>query len=150
MAINNILITEVQEFYPVTSSMTAVEIQSHTDYVRTNIFVKKFSYKNAELIFDQTIPDSASDVFIGFRKLVCLCIAFRLIENTYKHTNSGLKTINHPSWQSPKTSEKHQETNELNDVMQIHFVEADKVMVALGYVDNKPYNGNYGIKIDKI
>lgn len=150
MAIDNILISELKEFYPVTDSLSQDKINTQMNFVKNNTFLEMFGLKISKEIFAGTIANLENDNFLGFRKFISLCIVGALVEDTYIHTNAGLKAINQQNWNSPRVSEKNSTLSKINASIENQFVEAKKVLVTLGKIPNNKYSGYSAIKITKI
>lgn len=148
--INNISISEIKEFYPVTDSLTQNRINELMSFVKMNTFLSMFGLEISTNIFAGIIVNSESASFVGFRKLVSLCIVGQLIEDTFTHTNAGLKIINQQNWQSPKVSEKNNTLMKINNAIENQFQEAKLILTTLGYIPENKYAGYSSFQIDKI
>lgn len=135
--INDIHVLELQEFYPVTESLAQKKINDVMNNVKNVMFLEMFGFSISKKIFSGDIDDSANDDFMGFRKFVALCIAANFCEETYIHTNAGLKAINQPNWSSPTAATKNTTLIKLNNAIEAQFLEAKKVLNTL---DEKPAN----------
>lgn len=150
MIIENITLAEIKKFYPVTDSLSQQKINDLANFVKFNTFVQMFGLSISTKIFEGTIEDSDSENFIGFRAFVALCIAGQLIEETYIHTNAGLKMIGGTNWNSPKVSEKNNTLVKLGNTIENQFVEAKKILQADGFISANTYAGYSSFRIDKI
>ena len=150
MPINNISLSEIKEFYPITDSLTQDKINTLTSFVKSNTFLQMFGLALADKIFSGEILDNGTPDFIGFRKFVCLCIANQLIKDTFVHTNAGLKIVNQQNWQSPKINEKIILVNELQATVENQFLAAKKILIELNYIPKNTYAGYSSIKIDRV
>lgn len=135
--IENILAAEIKEFYPVTDSLSQNKINETMNNVKNVMFLQMFGFSISTKIFSGDIVDSADDNFMGFRKFVALCIAANFCEETYIHTNAGLKAINQPNWSSPTAMTKNTTLIKLNNAIEVQFIEAKRVLNAL---EEKPAN----------
>lgn len=138
-AIENITLVEIQEYYPVTESLSRLKIDAVMKHVKNVTFLEMFGFDLSTRIFSGAVEDSASDQFMGFRKFVAMCIARQQVEETYIHTNAGLKAINQPNWSSPTAMTKNTTLTQLNNAVEAQFVEAKKILKA----DNETPANNY-------
>lgn len=141
--ITTILLSELKDFYPVTDSISQDKINAQMMFVKNNTFIQMFGLKIASKIFNEIIPNSENENFVGFRKFIALCIVNQLIEDAFTHTNVGLKIVNLPNWQTPKTSEKTNTLNKITNTIENQFVEAKKILIDLGEIPNNNFRG-YG------
>ena len=148
--IDVILISELKEFYPVTDSLSQDKIDTQMGFVKNNTFLQMFGLSISNKIFDGNIADSANADFIGFRKFVALCIVGNLIEDSFVHTNAGLKIISQPGWSSPKTNEKSNPLNKITNTIEMQFVEAKKILISLGEISENKFKGYGTFNIEKI
>jgi hypothetical protein len=150
-AIDTILLSELKEFYPVTDSLSQDKINTQMNFVKNTTFLQMFGLAISKEIFAGTIPVTETADFLGFRKFAALCIVGLLLEDTYTHTNAGLKIINQQNWNSPKLSEKNITTvYKINSTIENQFIEAKKILVSLGKIPDNKYSGYSAIKITKI
>lgn len=149
-AIETILLPEIQEYYPVTASLSQAKIDENMKQVKNITFMQMFGVSISSKIFAGTIEDSANENFIGFKKFVALCIAGNLVEETYVHTNAGLKAINQPNWSSPTAAIKNTTLMKINNAIEAQFVEAKKVLATLSETPVNKYEGYSSFQIDKI
>lgn len=150
MIIENITLADLKAFYPVTDSISQARINELATYVKFNTFIQMFGLKNTTDIFAGTIADSANDSFLGFKKFVALCIVGQLVEDTFVHTNAGLKIVGQPNWTSPRVNEKNNTLVKINNTIENQFVEAKKVLMSLGRISENKYSGYSSFRIDKI
>lgn len=150
MIIENITLADLKAFYPVTDSIGQARINELATYVKFNTFIQMFGLKNTTDIFAGTIADSANDSFLGFKKFVALCIVGQLVEDTFVHTNAGLKIVGQPNWTSPRVNEKNNTLVKINNTIENQFVEAKKVLMALGHIPENKYSGYSSFRIDKV
>lgn len=148
--ITNLTVNDLQEFYPVTDSLTQHKIGQLTSMVKTVTFMSMFGLELSNKIFAGEIADSASDNFIGFKKLVALCIVGQLIEDTFIHTNAGLKVVNQPSWSSPRVAEKNTQLMKINNTIEAQFTEAKKILAEAGALTANTYSGFSAFNIRKV
>lgn len=148
--ISDITLTDLKAFYPITDSISQQKIDDLTTFVKFNIFIQMFGLKNTTDIFSGNISDSANDSFLGFKKFVALCIVGQLIEDTFMHTNAGLKIVGQPNWASPKLTEKNNTLVKINNTIENQFVAAKKVLTDLGKISENKYSGYSSFRIDKI
>lgn len=148
--IKDILITEIKEFYPVTDSLSQAKIDSTMNNVKNVMFLQMFGFSISGKIFSGAIADSANVNFIGFRKFVSLCIAANFCEETYVHTNAGLKAINQPNWTSPTAMAKNTTLIKLNNAIEAQFIEAKKVLNTLSETPANDYEAYSSFEIYKI
>jgi len=148
--INNISLTEIQEYYPITESLSQLKIDAVMKHVKNVTFLEMFGFELSTKIFDGTIADSASDAFMGFRKFVAMCIARQQVEETYVHTNAGLKAINQPNWSSPTAMTKNTTLLQLNNAVEAQFIEAKKVLNTLDEKPANTYEPYSAFQIDRI
>ena len=141
--IETILISELKEFYPITDSVSQGKIDTQMGFVKNVTFLQMFGLAISTKIFSGDIDDSASADFIGFRKFVALCIVGNLIEDSFVHTNAGLKIVSQNGWQSPKTNEKSNPLNKISNTIENQFVEAKKILMLLEEIPKNKYVG-YG------
>lgn len=143
-----ISITELQEYYPLTNSLTQEKINILTNSVKNTIFLQMFGLSISNKIFDGSILNNETDNFIGFRKFVALCVACQLVEDSFIHTNAGLKVINQQNWGSPKVNEKSNALNKISQTVENQLVEAKKILTNLGFTseDNFKSFGTFEIK----
>lgn len=146
----DISLLEVQEFYPLTDSLSQAKINLIAKSVKNNTFLQMFGLSISNKIFDETIADSKNNNFIGFRKFIALCIVSQLVEDSFVHTNAGLKMINQQNWNSPKVNEKTNPLNKINATIENQFIEAKKVLILLGEISENKYKSYGTIKIEKI
>lgn len=150
VAIENIAVAEIQEFYPVTDSLSQHKIDEVANQVKNLTFLEMFGAEISKKIFDGTIADSASTTFIGFRKFVCLCIAGNFCEETFIHTNAGLKAINQPNWSSPTAMTKNTTLIKINNVIEAQFREAKKILRDSSQEPKNDFAPYSSFQIDKI
>jgi len=148
--INTILLSELKEFYPVTDSLSQDKINTQMNFVKNTTFLEMFGLSISKEIFAGTIPNSDSADFIGFRKFVALCIVGLMLEDTFTHTNAGLKIINQQNWNSPKVTEKNNTLSKINSTIENQFQEAKKILLSLEKISNNKYSGFSAFKITKI
>lgn len=143
-----ISITELQEFYPLTNSLTQDKINIITNTVKNTIFLQMFGLSISTKIFDGTISNNETVNFFGFRKFVSLCVACQLIEDSFIHTNAGLKIINQQNWSSPKVNEKSNALNKISQTVEQQLVEAKKILTELGFISEDKFKsfGTFEIK----
>jgi hypothetical protein len=120
------------------------------NYVKNITFMQMFGLDISTRIFDGTISDLPSVSFIGFRNFVALCIAAQFCEETYMHTNAGLKAINQPNWSSPTAMTKNTTLIKLNNAIEIQFLEAKKVLTTNEETPANDYAPYSSIEIHKI
>lgn len=149
-AIENIQIVEIKEFYPVTDSLSQAKIDSTMNNVKNVMFLQMFGFSISGKIFSGEIADSANADFMGFRKFVSLCIAANFCEETYVHTNAGLKAINQPNWSSPTAVTKNTTLIKLNNAIEAQFIEAKKVLNTLSETPANNYEPYSTFEIYKI
>jgi len=145
-----ITLADIKTFYPVTDSLSQQKIEDLTNFIRFNTFIQMFGLANTNEIFSQTIPDSVTLDFIGFKKFVSLCIVGQLIEDTFVHTNAGLKIVGQPQWTSPRVAEKNNTLVKINNTIENQFIEAKKVLTILGKIPANTYAGYSSFRVDKI
>lgn len=149
-AIENITVAEIQEFYPVTDSLSQHKIDEVANQVKNLTFLEMFGADLSKRIFDGSIADSATADFVGFRKFVCLCIAGNFCEETYIHTNAGLKSINQPNWGSPTAATKNTTLIKINNVIEAQFREAKKILRAIPEEPKNDYAPYSSFQIDRV
>lgn len=149
-AINTILLAEIQEYYPVSESLSQSKIDAVMKHVKNVTFLEMFGFDLSTRIFSGEIEDSASSEFMGFRKFVALCIARQQVEETYVHTTAGLKAINQPNWSSPTAQTKNTTLMQLNNAVEAQFVEAKKVLRTDGETPANTYAPYSSFEIHKI
>lgn len=149
-AIENITVAEIKKFYPVTSSLSQAKIDESMTLVRNIIFMQMFGADISTRIFSGAITDQQTADFIGFRALVAMCIAGQLCEETYIHTNAGLKAINQPNWSSPTAQTKNTTLLKLNNAIEMQFSEAKKLLRAATETPANTYEAYSSFQIDKI
>jgi len=149
-AIENITVAEIKKFYPVTNSLTQDKIDTFMTFVQNIIFMQMFGADISTRIFAGTIADGESVNFIGFRALVSMCIAGQLCEETYVHTNAGLKAINQPNWSSPTAQAKNTTLIKLNNAIEVQFIEAKKILQTASEKPTNTYEPYSSFQIDKI
>jgi hypothetical protein len=149
-AINTILVTELQEFYPVTDSLSQNKIDSAMKHVKNVTFLEMFGRAISTKIFDGTVADSIGEDFLGFRGFVALCIAAQFCEETYIHTNAGLKAINQPNWSSPTAMTKNTTLIKLNNAIESQLVEAKKILKLLSETPTDTHEPYSSFQIDRI
>lgn len=149
-AIENITVSELQAFYPVTDSLSDHKINEAMNQVKNLTFLEMFGAELSKKIFDGTIPDSATTEFIGFRKFVCLCMAGNFCEETYIHTNAGLKAINQPNWSSPTAMTKNTTLIKINNVIEAQYREAKKILRASDQEPKNDFAPYSSFQIDRI
>lgn len=148
--IDNITLAEIQEFYPVTKSLDQEKINTLMKHIKNVTFLEMFGFGISTKIFDGTIANSDNGNFVGFRKFVAMCIARQQVEETYIHTNAGLKAINQPNWSSPTVMTKNTTLLQLNNAVESQFLEAKKVLSLLNETPSNSYEPYSSFKIDKI
>jgi len=148
--INTILVSEIKRFYPVTASLSQVKIDDFMTHVQNIIFMQMFGLSISTRIFSGDIEDQANDDFIGFRAFVSMCIAGQLCEETYVHTNAGLKAINQPNWSSPTAMTKNTTLIKLNNAIEVQFIEAKKLLQQASEKPANSYEPYSSFQIDKI
>lgn len=148
--INNILLTEIQEYYPVSESLSQAKINAVMKHVKNVTFLEMFGFEISTKIFDGTIADSANDTFMGFRKFVAMCIARQQVEETYVHTTAGLKAINQPNLSSPTAATKNTTLMQLNNAVEAQFIEAKKILTGLDEKPTNTYEPYSSFQIDRI
>jgi hypothetical protein len=149
-AIENITLAEIQEYYPVSESLSQLKIDAVMQHIKNVTFLEMFGFEISTKIFDGTIADSASAAFMGFRKFVAMCIARQQVEETYVHTTAGLKAINQPNWSSPTAATKNTTLMQLNNAVEAQFIEAKKVLKLLDKTPTNDYDPYSSFQIDKI
>jgi len=149
-AIENITVAEIKKFYPVTNSLTQDKIDTFMTFVQNIIFMQMFGADISTRIFAGTIADGTSVNFIGFRALASMCIAGQLCEETYVHTNAGLKAINQPNWSSPTAQAKNTTLIKLNNAIEVQFIEAKKILQTASEKPTNTYEPYSSFQIDKI
>lgn len=148
--IDNIAVSEIKKFYPVTSSLSQQKIDDFMTFVQNIIFMQMFGTDITTRIFAGTIADQVGVDFIGFRALTAMCIAGQLCEETFIHTNAGLKAINQPNWTSPTASTKNTTLIKLNNAIELQFIEAKKLLNAASETPSNTYDPYSSFQIDKI
>jgi hypothetical protein len=148
--IATILVSELKVFYPVTDSLSQAKIDEFVNNVRNVIFMQMFGYAIANKIFAGTIEDSATDNFMGFRKFTALCTATQFAEETFIHTNAGLKIINQPNWGSPTAQTKNTTLMKLNNAIEVQFLEAKSILKAGDETPANDYVPYSSFEIEKI
>lgn len=149
-AIDTILVSEIQKFYPVTDSLSQKKIDESMNFVKNVTFLQMFGFEISTKIFAGTIVDSANANFMGFRKFAAMCIAGQFCEETFIHTNAGLKVINQPNWSSPTAAAKNTTLMKLNNAIEVQFIEAKKVLNTLTETPANTYEAYSSFQIDKI
>lgn len=149
-AIENITVAEIKKFYPVTNSLSQDKIDTFMAFVQNILFMQMFGADISTRVFDGTIADGASVDFIGFRAFVAMCIAGQLCEETYVHTNAGLKAINQPNWTSPTAQTKNTTLIKLNNAIEVQFIEAKKILQADSEKPTNAYDPYSSFQIDRI
>lgn len=149
-AISTILVSEIQAFYPVTDSLSQHKIDESMNFVKNVTFLQMFGFEISTKIFAGTIEDSSNANFMGFRKFVAMCIAGQFCEETFIHTNAGLKAINQPNWSSPTASAKNTTLMKLNNAIEVQFIEAKKALSTLAETPANTYEAYSSFQIDKI
>jgi len=79
-----------------------------------------------------------------------MCIASQLCEETYVHTNAGLKMVNQSNWSSPTPSAKNTTLIKLNNAIELQFLEAKKLLQADSETPLNTYVPYSSFQIDKI
>ena len=148
--IDTILVSEIKKFYPVTNSLAQAKIDEFMTYVQNITFMQMFGLSISTRIFSGEISDQASENFIGFRAFVAMCIAGQLCEETYVHTNAGLKAINQPNWSSPTAQTKNTTLIKLNNAIEVQFIEAKKILATASEKPANTYEPYSSFQIDKI
>ena len=148
--IDTILVSEIQKFYPVTDSLSQKKIDESMNFVKNVTFLQMFGFEISTKIFAGTIADSANANFMGFRKFVAMCIAGQFCEETFIHTNAGLKVINQPNWSSPTAAAKNTTLMKLNNAIEVQFIEAKKVLNTLAETPANTYEAYSSFQIDKV
>jgi hypothetical protein len=146
----DITLSEVQEYYPLTDSLSQGKINLVAKSVKNNTFLQMFGLSISNRIFDGTIPNSDDENFIGFRKFIALCIVGQLVEDSFIHTNAGLKMVSNTNWTTPKVNEKTNPLNKINTTIESQFIEAKRVLCDLGEISKNKYAGYASFKIEKI
>lgn len=149
-AIENITAAEIKKFYPVTNSLSQDKIDTFMTFVQNIIFMQMFGTDITTRIFAGAIADQTTVNFIGFRALVSMCIAGQLCEETYIHTNAGLKAINQPNWASPTAATKNTTLIKLNNAIEVQFVEAKKILRTATETPSNVYDPYSSFQIHKI
>jgi len=149
-AIENITVAELQQFCSVSDSLSQHKINETMNNVKNITFLEMFGNAISTKIFDGTIADSANAAFIGFRKFVCLCMAGNFCEETYIHTNAGLKAINQPNWSSPTAMTKNTTLIKINNVIEAQFREAKKILRDSQEDPSNDYAPYSSFQIDKV
>lgn len=149
-ALENISLLEIQEYYPVTESLSQLKIDAVMKHVKNVTFLEMFGFELSTKIFSGDIEDSASSEFMGFRKFVAMNIARQQVEETYIHTNAGLKAINQSNWTSPTAMTKNTTLMQLNNAVESQFVEAKKVLRLLDETPANTYTPYSSFKIEKV
>lgn len=144
--ITNITLAEIQKYYPLSNSVTQEKINVLTNQVRNVIFLQMFGLKNTNDIFNEVVPNSENDTFIGFRNFIAMNIVRQQLEEVHTHTTAGLKAINQPNWSSPTMKEKSYTIIQLSDVITLQQIEASKIL----NVKKSNYLPYSSIKIHKI
>lgn len=148
--IENILLTEIQEYYPVSESLSQAKIDAVMKHVKNVTFLEMFGFEISTKIFDGTIANSESSAFMGFRNFVAMCIARQQVEETYIHTTAGLKAINQPNWSSPTAMTKNATLMQLNNAVESQFIEAKKILTGLNETPANTYEPYSSFQIDRI
>ena len=148
--IDTITVAEIKKFYPVTASLSQAKIDEFMAYVQNIAFLQMFGMSITTRIFSGAIADQGGNDFIGFRLFVAMCIAGQLCEETYIHTNAGLKAINQPNWSSPTAAAKNTTLIKLNNAIELQFLEAKKLLQAESETPANIYAPYSSFQIDKI
>lgn len=148
--IKDILLSEVQEFYPVTDSLSQSKIDLAMRHVKNVVFLEMFGFEISSKIFDGTIEDSTSAEFMGFRNFVAINIAAYFAGEVYTHTNAGLKSITQPNWGNPSKQDKNTTVMPLSNAVEAQFLEAKKVLKLLDEKPNNSYEPYSSFQIDRI
>jgi len=149
-AIENITVAEIKKFYPVTASLSQSKIDDFMTNVQNVIFMQMFGMDIATRIFSGAITNQDSANFLGFRLFVAMCIAGQLCEETYVHTNAGLKAINQPNWSSPTAQTKNTTLIKLNNAIEVQFIEAKKILQTASEKPANTYEPYSSFQIYKI
>lgn len=111
-----------------------------------------FGLKITGEIFDGTIPDSAGDTFIGFKKFISLCVVAQILEDAHTHTNIGLKIVGGPNLQSPSAKDKihNAPLNRITAALELQLVEAKNILRANGDTPADKFASYGSFRIDKV
>jgi len=149
-AIEHILLAEIKEFYPVTDSLSQDRIDTVMKHIKNVTFLQMFGFSISAQIFAGAIADLANVDFMGFKRFIALCIAGHFCEETYIHTNAGLKAINQPNWGSPTAATKNTTLLKINNAIEAQFLEAKKVLKVLEQTPANNFEAYSSFQIDKI
>ena len=149
-AIENITVAEIKKFYPVTASLSQDKIDTFMTFVQNIVFLQMFGMDITTRIFSGDITNQEGNNFVGFRAFVSMCIAGQLCEETYVHTNAGLKAINQPNWSSPTAMTKNTTLIKLNNAIEVQFIEAKKLLQQANEKPANTYEPYSSFQIDKI
>lgn len=144
------MIAEIKKFYPVTNSLSQDKIDTFMTFVQNVIFMQMFGMDVSTRIFSGDIADQANTKFLGFRLFVAMCIAGQLCEETYVHTNAGLKAINQPNWTSPTAATKNTTLIKLNNAIEVQFLAAKDVLKTASEAPSNTYEPYSSFQIDKV
>lgn len=141
---------ELKAFYPTTGSLETSKIQEVADFVKNNIFLEMFGFQASTQIAAGTIPDSASDTFIGFQKFLALCTAYQQERDPLMSTNFGSKIISRPNVTDPTNNQKSITLIQLEKTISIHYREAWKVVNNTKCGGVPQWGGYFSYKISRL
>lgn len=143
-------IQELKEFYPVSASLPDTKREDLADYVGNHVFLKMFGFEAAKKILAGTIPDSASDTFLGFKKFFALCCAYQEIKDPLVSTNFGAKIVNRQGVADPSNGQKSITLIDVENTISIHLREALKVLGTTGCTNLPSWSGYFSYKMSRL
>ena len=143
-------IAELKEFYPVSQSLPTEKIEEFSTYVLNHLFLKMFGFEAANKIIAGTIPDSASDTFIGFKKFYALCVAYQTIKDPLVSTNFGAKIINRAGTIDPSNNQKSIILIDIENTISLHYKEALKVIGSTNCENVPTWAGYFSYKVSRL
>ena len=141
---------ELREFYPVSKSITDERRDDLFTSVENILFVKMFGYEAAKKISEGIVPNSDSESFIGFRKFSALCCAYQEVKDPFIATNFGLKVIDRQGARNPTNNEKGITVIPLEEIIQIHYKIALKLVGTFNCQGVPNWGGYYSYTIKRL
>ena len=143
-------IAELKEFYPVSQSLPAEKIEEFSTYVLNHLFLKMFGFEASNKIIAGTIPDSASDTFIGFKKFYALCVAYQTIKDPIVSTNFGANIISRAGTIDPSNNQKSIILIDIENTISLHYKEALKVIGSTKCENVPSWSGYFSYKVSRL
>ena len=142
---------ELNFFYPISESIPDTKREELKNYVANHIFIKMFGYEAMVSILSGEVPDSASNKFLGFQKLLALCCSYEQIKDPLVSTNFGAKIISRDNVISPSNEQKRITLQDIEDTISIHLRAAYEVLSVSKCSGSLPtWSGYFSYKMTRL